>query len=256
MSLIAISADTDGAWFDQAKALADRLSLPLVDSDNDSASWLLVYGEEGLALHSTRQRQAGISVDFVGGKADWRRRHGGGKGQAIARAFGLHKGARPAIVDATAGLGRDGFVLASLGCDLTLIERSPVVHALLEDGLRRLGASEDPDVAAIAGRMTLHLADGRSWLASSEKVSTVYLDPMFPGDNKMAGVKKEMQAFRDLLDEQQDESELLAAALAAAEHRVVVKRPRKAPPIEGPEPSLQLKGSSTRFDIYALKKYY
>ncbi|TMP13498.1 class I SAM-dependent methyltransferase, partial [Pseudoalteromonas ruthenica] len=48
-----------------------------------------------------------------------------------------NKGATPVVLDATAGLGRDGFVLASLGCKVILHERHPVVAALLYDGLKR-----------------------------------------------------------------------------------------------------------------------
>ena len=47
---------------------------------------------------------------------------------------------------------------------------------------------------------------------------------------------------------------LLEAALALASHRVVVKRPRKAPIIDGPKPGYSLEGKSSRYDIYALKK--
>lgn len=40
---------------------------------------------------------------------------------------------------------------------------------------------------------------------------------------------------------------------ALASHRVVVKRPRKAPCIEGPKPSHALDGKSSRYDIYPKK---
>ena len=46
---------------------------------------------------------------------------------------------------------------------------------------------------------------------------------------------------------------LLAAALALAANRVVVKRPRKAPAIAGNKPAYALEGQSSRFDIYAKK---
>ena len=46
---------------------------------------------------------------------------------------------------------------------------------------------------------------------------------------------------------------LLAAALALASHRVVVKRPRKAPCIDGAKPTYVLEGKSSRYDIYTKK---
>ncbi|RML78543.1 Ribosomal RNA small subunit methyltransferase J, partial [Pseudomonas syringae pv. maculicola] len=42
-------------------------------------------------------------------------------------------------------------------------------------------------------------------------------------------------------------------ALALATHRVVVKRPRKAPCIDGPKPGYALDGKSSRYDIYPRK---
>ena len=56
-----------------------------------------------------------LACDFVGGPVNHRLRFGGGRGQDLARAAGLKPGVNPHIVDATAGLGRDAFLLASLG---------------------------------------------------------------------------------------------------------------------------------------------
>ena len=62
-----------------------------------------------------------------------------------------------------------------------------------------------------------------------------------------------MRLFRPLVGDDLDAPALLAAALALASHRVVVKRPRKAPCIEGAKPSYVLEGKSSRYDIYAKK---
>lgn len=37
--------------------------------------------------------------------------------------------------------------MANLGCKVTIVERHPVVHALLRDGLRRLDVGKDPMVS-------------------------------------------------------------------------------------------------------------
>ncbi|WP_265575735.1 class I SAM-dependent methyltransferase [Chitinibacter fontanus] len=121
-------------------------------------SWV----DEHLELHSLTEK-APVFVDFVGGAAAHRRQFGGGRGQPVAKAVGIKSGYLPRVLDATAGLGRDGFVLASLGCEVTLIERTPVAYLLLKDGLSR--AQQDTHVAEIANRMQLHFGDGRAWLA-------------------------------------------------------------------------------------------
>ncbi|KEQ19526.1 class I SAM-dependent methyltransferase [Endozoicomonas numazuensis] len=229
-------------------------------SDADSCpegTLILGFEDERLSLKRVSGKEKPISVDFVGGKAGHRRKYGGGKGQDIAKAVGLNKGAKPRVLDATGGLGRDAFVLASLGCQVTVIERSPVIAALLEDGIRR--AMEDPEISEIATRMQLIKNDSRrameSELASGEQFDVVYLDPMFPHKEKSAEVKKEMKVFQDLLSGDPDADELLAPALQLARFRVVVKRPRLSPELGNVAPTYKLEGKACRYDIHALKAF-
>jgi 16S rRNA (guanine1516-N2)-methyltransferase len=195
-----------------------------------------------------------VRAEFVTGKMGYRREHGGGVGQLVAKAVGLQK-TRAAlhVIDATAGLGQDAFVLASLGCRVTMFERNPVIHALLADGLAR--AALNADCQAIVERMRLLEGSSIDWLARSdaEAVDIVYLDPMFPHRDKSALVKKEMQVFRTIVGDDDDAGRLLAVALEQARYRVVVKRPRKAPAIEGPEPTTRIEGKSSRYDVYSIK---
>lgn len=230
-----------------AAALARRLGLPL----GGEAAYALQLGSDGLQFAELGEQAPGaIRVDFLSGAVAHRRQFGGGSGQMIAKAVGVQSGVRPTVLDATAGLGRDAFVLAQLGCAMTLIERQPIIAALLEDGLAR--AQTDPDCAAIIGRMRLVCGDAiaqmQAWQGNAPQV--IYLDPMFPHRDKSALVKKEMRLFRPLAGDDDDAPALLKAALALASHRVVVKRPRKAPAIAGATPGYVLEGKSSRFDIY------
>ncbi|CAD5107546.1 class I SAM-dependent methyltransferase [Zestomonas carbonaria] len=235
----------------QAAAWAARLGLPL----DGEAEFALQLGDDGLQLAELGPQAPGpVRVDFVEGATAHRRKFGGGSGQMIAKAVGVQSGIRPRVLDATAGLGRDAFVLATLGCELTLIERQPLVAALLEDGLAR--AAGDFEVGPIVARMRLLGGNAiermKGWEGEAPQV--IYLDPMFPHRDKSALVKKEMRLFRPLVGDDLDAPALLEAALALATHRVVVKRPRKAPIIEGPKPGYSLDGKSSRYDIYPLKK--
>lgn len=235
----------------QAQQWAVQLGLPLNDA---SAAVALQIGADGLQLLQLGAQAPGpVRVDFVEGQAAHRRLFGGGSGQMIAKAVGVAQGVRPQVLDATAGLGKDAFVLASLGCQMTLIERQPLVAALLADGLQR--ARDDQEVGPIVERMRLLVGNAidtmHAW--QGEPPQVIYLDPMFPHRNKSALVKKEMRVFRPLVGDDLDAPALLEAALALASHRVVVKRPRKAPIIDGPKPSHSLEGKSSRYDIYPKK---
>ena len=235
----------------QADEWAKRLGLPRVDA---GAGFAVQVGADGLQVQQLGPQAPGpVRVDFVEGQAAHRRLFGGGTGQMIAKAVGIAQGVRPQVLDCTAGLGKDAFVLASLGCQMTLIERQPLIAALLEDGLAR--ARGDDETGPIVARMTLLTGNAiehlRQW--QGEPPQVIYLDPMFPHREKSALVKKEMRVFRPLVGDDLDAPALLEAALALATHRVVVKRPRKAPIIEGAKPGHSLEGKSSRYDIYPKK---
>lgn len=245
------------AW--QARELAESLAIPclgLVKPKQVKNVALLLYSDDlGLCLQLTGKGAPGpVRAEFVSGKAGYRREHGGGTGQLIAKAVGLQKTRQSLhVLDATAGLGQDAFVLASLGCRVTLFERSPVVHAILADGLAR--ASINEQCADITSRMKLEEGDSLQWLQRCEpdSVDVIYLDPMFPHRDKSALVKKEMQVFRQVVGDDDDSDALLEAALAVARYRVVVKRPRKAEPLNGPPVTTRVEGKSSRYDVYSIK---
>jgi len=190
-----------------------------------------------------------LKIDFTSGAIAHRLHFGGGRGQALPRAIGLKNGKTPDVVDATAGLGRDAFLLASLGCRVTLIERSPEMHALLADGLARAKNSE---VGEIVARMTLLFGDAMNVLPTLAP-DVILIDPMHPERKKSALVKKEMRLIRQIVGVDSDASELLAVALDCARKRVILKWPQKADPIEGVRPpSHRIEGKSTRYDVFML----
>jgi 16S rRNA (guanine1516-N2)-methyltransferase len=205
---------------------------------------------KSLVLNTSQEdRLSDLEVDFVGGPVGHRRRFGGGRGQALPRAVGMKAGKTPDVVDATAGLGRDAFLLASLGSNVTLIERSEQMHALLADGLARAAAAGG-DVAEIVGRMKLVQGDAREVLTDMTP-EVVLIDPMHPPRKGSALVKQEMRLIREIVGVDADAAELMAMALARATGRVVLKWPLRAEPMAGiPAASHQILGKSTRYDVF------
>ncbi len=260
----------------EAEALAKSLQIPLIaygQSPLSDVDFALVLDHRGLSLCEQPLRREGgqiekrkkkeshksnsdIRCDFISGELRHRRLYGGGKNQMILKATGLSKH-KPSIMDLTAGLGRDSYVLATAGARVTMLERQPIVAALLADGLRRLHSAGDEQELAIAQRLTLHQGDSLdclSELAEQAVPDVIYLDPMFPERGKAAKVKKSMAFFHHLVGSDDDSAALLPLALATARYRVVVKRPRHAPPLADLKPPLCFEGKSTRFDVYPLKK--
>ena len=212
----------------------------------------LVQQASHLELRQLDEPKVGaVKVDFASDALTFRRLHGGGKKEAIAKAIGLKGKNSLNVLDATAGLGRDAFVLASLGCVVHMIERSPVVAALLQDGLER--AASDCGLSAwLPANMHLYHGVATDLLAvwPHEKPDVVYLDPMFPHRKKNAAVKKEMRLFQQLLGPDEDADLLLEPALALAKNRVVVKRPSGAPFLANQKPHIEMLGKANRFDVY------
>lgn len=227
------------------------------DASQTESQYIFLLNDDGLSLsHIAANAFLSIRADFHGGTVRYRRQKGGGKGQMIAKAVGLGNGSIPRVLDATAGLGRDAFVLASLGCPVTMIERVPEVHVLLADALAQAvewGATNDPELVNILQRMQLVESHALPYMRSlnpDDAPDVIYLDPMFPPRNKSAQVKKEMRVFHDLVGTDPDAAELLPAALQCAKNRVVVKRPRLSPTLDATKPSHTLDGKSNRFDVY------
>jgi 16S rRNA (guanine1516-N2)-methyltransferase len=131
-----------------------------------------------------------------------------------------------------------------------LVERNPVLAAVLDDALRRWRAAG----VAAAARMRLAFADARTFLVTAT-ADVVFLDPMYP-EPPAAGRSRARKAeaphlLRLLAGDDGDQGELLGLARRAARHRVVVKRPRHAPPLAGRPPNGSLPGRTVRYDLYA-----
>lgn len=226
--------------------LCELLSLPVVSVDDQDHDYLLLYGDSGLALQSVHENYKPLRIDFCQGLLAQRKRCSA-KQEDIVKAIGLLDSKKPMVLDVTAGLGRDAFILAGHGYSVVMLERSPIMVVLLEDALQRL--QQQSTKQPIDFRLLR--CDARQYLQQQEYLEStvVYLDPMHPERAKSALVKKELRMVRDVVGDDPDSEELFELALACA-RRVVVKRPKLSGFLSGKEPLRQLVGKSTRFDIY------
>ncbi len=242
---------------EKAQFLAQKLGLNCVTA-SDEVDPLQLYFTDGFIELRDNQAHNAIHVDFIGGVLAHRKQFGGGRGQAIAKAIGLKPGTTPpSIIDATAGLAKDAFVLACLGCPVTMLERSPIVATLVEDAIKR--AMDDADFQVLLKQgFKLIQTNARDYLLKLDEAShpdVIYLDPMYPDKKKSALVKKNMQILQKLLGHDDDTDMLLSAALNYASKRVVVKRPKGAITIAGPRPTMAIESKKTRYDVYIIKAF-
>ena len=189
----------------------------------------------------------GPKTDFATGRFGYRAARFG-QSEPLLRAVGSSKSRPLNIVDATGGLGHDGFLLAASGAQVTLIERSPVMFAELERALA--DARQNDDLAKIAARMTVLLGDSREVLRDI-KADVFYVDPMHPERKKSALVKEPMRLLREVVGNDPDSAELIQIALQHSPGRVVVKWPAKAALPNGvPQPSYELGSRTTRYCVF------
>ncbi|MDO6693190.1 class I SAM-dependent methyltransferase [Aliiglaciecola sp. 3_MG-2023] len=236
----------------QEHALAWQTQWGMEVDNQQSKGLALVLDEHHLALKQLDEPKLGaVFVDFASDVLTFRRQQTSVRKESIAKAVGIKGNVFPRVLDATAGLGRDAFILASFGCHVDMIERSTDVAALLSDGLRR--AKTNPLLQDwLPQRMALFHDSAVNLLANWQEIppDVVYLDPMFPHRKKSALVKKEMRLFQTLLGADEDADDLLGPALELAKQRVVVKRPESAPFLQKKEPNMSIKGKKLRFDVY------
>lgn len=214
--------------------------------DLNKCDYLLKFDSDCISI-ATKIFAKPFYLDFTQGKLKVRRQQASKKNELLAKAIGLKTNKKMHILDATGGFGYDALIFASLGLEVTILERSPIVMALLSSAFEKLPLLKD--------RIHLIQTDAISWLTQSDKAEfpydVIYLDPMFPERRKSSAVKKEMVILRDLVGEDLDAPLLFDRAFACPVTRIVVKRPIHAVEITRMiHPSFTVKGRANRFDIY------
>lgn len=232
-----------------AQTWANQFNLPLV-FDPDLADWLLCVGQEHVSFSSVKNPLGlkPIWIDFLQGKLSLRSQEHSARGELIAKAVGVKRNSKLQVLDVTAGWGRDAFILATLGCQVTMVERSPVIAMLLQDALNRLFVQQNKITAQ---QFILVHQQAHSFLQALHSLpDVIYMDPMYPHRVKSALVKKEMRILREVVGEDDDFLSLFLLALEKTKRRVVVKRPLHSDFLANKKPDCQFVGRSTRFDVY------
>ena len=131
MSPISISYTSDELK-EKAEDFAKSAGYPLVPTNEVTSPINLNYTNDFVEL-CDKEKNINIHIDFISGDLAHRQKYGGGRGQSIAKAIGLKQGTPPpSVLDATAGLAKDAYVLACLGCSMTLVERSTIIIELMK----------------------------------------------------------------------------------------------------------------------------
>ena len=216
----------------------------------------LIQQDSGFELIDSHQAPLALRIDFGSSKLQHRATRGGKK-ELLLRAVDAKPGLR--VMDCTAGLGTDSFLLANAGCIVTMLERSKILSILLRGALQ---ANVSQEIQPTLSRMHLIEADAKDVLFKmSEAGSTgegrgdtlpdvILIDPMFPSRRKQALVNGSMQMLQNFVGKDQDATELLGLAIQTGCSKVVVKRPMNGGELDKFKPSYQYVAKANRFDVF------
>ncbi len=231
----------------QQLALDKVLSLTQLDEKHG----IFELTDQGLKLHLLLDGEKQVLIfDLVEGEVANRAVKASKSNETIAKAIGCKPHFRPKVLDATAGMGRDAFIMAALGCQVVMQERNRAIYLLLQDALQRFNRSSL--VSSFQFPIELLYQDFFQMKPLENDFDLIYLDPMFPERKKSALVKKEMRLFKRLVGDDNDADELLLKSLASQAKRVVVKRPKGAPCLANKKPSHEIKAKKFRYDVYLI----
>ena len=190
-----------------------------------------------------------LKCSFIEGPILHRLKYGKGRGQNLAKAVGFKFNKNRTIIDATAGLGYDAFILASLGAHVTLIERSEKIYDLLKTAISE-AQLYGGEISKIVNRMNLLFGDSKDILPKIAP-EVILIDTMYKDRKKSALVKNDMRLVREVVGSDSDHVELINVALNNASKRVVIKQPRYAETLDNIKGcSHQILGKTIRYDVY------
>ena len=145
-----------------------------------------------------------------------------------------------AILDCTAGFGRDSFLLDSMGHDVTMIENSPIVAMLLKNALRR---SNNINIKLFFGNAYDYMKH------SNEKYDYIYIDFMFEKLKNKSLSSKNDEALKMISFNDNDKNKIIQLAQSVSNKKVIVKEPRNT--VSGIlKPNYIIKTKLLKYNIY------
>ena len=216
----------------------------IVNTHPEQSSFF-IYKENGLhfVINSTQKKL--IHIDFLKGQMGWRIKRTDHE-TLLKKALGKKRD-NLTILDGTAGFLSDTLIFLALGHKVIACEQSRVLFMLLNDAINR--AREE-----LIFLKNLVLAHGNAIdiYKNARNVDLIYLDPMYPDSKKNAARSGSMNDIKNILEIESIknlEDQIFFDFKKQDFKKIVLKRPIKSKIIDT-NLNYQVKGKSTRFDVY------
>ena len=125
------------------------------------------------------------------------------------------------ILDCTGGFARDAAVLASLGNNVTLIDRNPLVMSLLVDAREKI---KSDDIRYIFSRIKIRFGNCIEFIRNTNKhFDYIYFDFMF-NINKSALPSKNEQFLREIVKNDINENvDIITETIQRVKSKIIIK---------------------------------
>jgi len=211
------------------------------------SKYYFIYDKNGLSfIRDSKNPKETLNINFLKGKLGWRLKRVNHETK-LKKALGKAK-VPLNIFDATAGLLSDSMIFLSLGHSVVAVEQSKIIYLLVSDAIRRAKAF-------IPYLTNIKLINASS-IDIFNKIDTsfdiIYLDPMYPISKKNIKKSGELRAIRSILEIENlihDDDSIINSFMNSEYKKLILKRPLKSKKIYS-NINYQVKGSTTRFDIY------
>ena len=203
------------------------------------------YKDSGLhfVINSFQKKQ--IHIDFLKGQMGWRLKRTDHE-TLLKNALGK-KNDSLKILDGTAGYLSDSLIFLALGHKVIACEQSKILFMLLNDAIDRA-----KNELIFLSNLKLIQGNAIDIYKTNKDIDLIYLDPMYPDNKKNALRSGNMNDIKNILDiEMIDnlEDQIFFDFKKEQFNKIVLKRPIKSKIIDQ-NLNYQVKGKSTRFDVY------
>jgi 16S rRNA (guanine1516-N2)-methyltransferase len=237
----------DKTFHSKVESVAKYLNSEIVD-DLPKAGSFLCLASEKLTFNSYLDDELrSLNIDFLSGPIGWRLNRSEHE-KHIKKALGKSLDSLN-IFDATAGMLSDAMIFLSLGHQVVACEQSKIIFLLIRDACERAKTS-----LPFLDNLTLLNGDARDIYNEKKDINfdVIYLDPLYPKTSKASKGSGEIDLLRKIIDLEgiEDAGDSIFHTFQSADcKKIILKRPIKAPLICN-KINYQIKGKSTRFDIY------
>ena len=199
-------------------------------------------------LHFTKDStnlSSSLHVDFLSGPMGWRLKRTEHE-TSLKKAIGKNKD-DITIFDGTAGLLSDTIIFLALGHKVIACEQSKIIFLLVNDAIERAKA----ELPFLKNLLFLN-AKSETQYKETQNIDIVYLDPMYPEPSKNVLRSGDISTINHILhiENIDDGGDTIFFSIKENNFKkIILKRPIKADIIDK-NINYQVKGKSTRFDIY------